>query len=475
VREKAQQLAQKIRNYEKIQIISHIDADGITSASIAYKALERAAKNAEVKFVKQLDESEIDELNYNEDRLIWFTDLGSGQLNNLEGIDCIITDHHEPQGRSGPPKSDERENILNYGSSSILELNPHRYGFDGAKELSGAGTTYMVAKEMNKDNKDLSKLAVVGAVGDLQASEDNKLVGKNREILKEGIDAGVVVKKKDAALYGIESRPLPKLLEYASDPILPGLTGEEPACTNFLVENEISLKEEGTWRKWYDLSKEEKRRILSGLAKRMLDRGYPVGYAESLVGEVYEFPDEERGSMLHEAKEFSTLLNSCGRYEKGDIGLKVCLGDREKNLEKARSLLEGHRRVLVDSLQHVESTGVEEREHLQFFHGGEKIPDTVVGTVAGMVLSSGDVDRRLPIFAFAKSGEREGVKVSSRATKKLVNDGLDLSSVMTECSKKVGGEGGGHDIAAGALIPDGKEEEFLQEVEEMIESQLERQ
>ncbi|MBS3782488.1 MAG: DHH family phosphoesterase [Candidatus Thermoplasmatota archaeon] len=472
VKEKAKRLAQKIQCYDKIQIVSHIDADGITSASIAHKALERADKDIDVKFIKQLDENEIDTLKDRENGLIWFTDLGSGQLKGLEDIDCIITDHHEPQGKTGPPSLAERENILSYGNSDILELNPHRYGLDGAKELSGSGTTYLVAKEMDKSNKDLSKLAVIGAVGDLQAAENNELIGKNREILKEGIETGVVDKKIETTLYGIESRPLPKLLEYASDPVLPGLTGEESACTNFLVENDIPLKEGETWRRWYDLSKEEKRSILSGLAKRMLDRGYPVEYAESLVGEVYEFPDEERGTMLHEAKEFSTLLNSCGRYEKGDIGLKVCLGDREKNLKKARSLLKGHQKVLVDSLQYVENIGVEEREHLQFFHGKDEIPDTVVGTVAGMLLSSGDVERRLPIIAFAKSEERDGVKVSSRGTKRLVKKGLDLSSIMSKCSKKVGGEGGGHDIAAGALIPDGKEEEFLGEVEDMIESQL---
>ncbi len=473
MKEKAKELAKKIQSYDEVQIVSHIDADGITSASIACKALERAGKDVKVKFIKQLDESEIDGFNSSEeDRLIWFTDLGSGQLKSLKGIDCVITDHHEPQGKAGPPDIMDRENILNYGNSSVLELNPHRYGLDGAKELSGSGTTYLVAKAMDENNKDLSKLAIVGAVGDLQAAEDNQLVGMNREILKEGIETGVVVKRKDTTLYGVESRPLPKLLEYASDPILPGLTGDESACTNFLVEKDIPLKKGENWRRWYDLSKEEKRRILSGLGKRMLDRGYPVEYVKSLVGEVYEFPDEEKGSMLHEAKEFSTLLNSCGRYEKGEIGLKVCLGDREENLKKAKSLLKGHQKVLVDCLKRVESTGVEEREHLQYFHGEDEIPDTVVGTVAGMVLGSGDVDRRLPIIAFAESEEREGVKVSSRGTKRLVDEGLDLSSVMTECSKIVGGEGGGHDIAAGALIPCGKEEEFLEEVEDMIESQL---
>ncbi len=472
MKEKAERIAKKLLSRENVLVVSHIDADGITSASIAYESLKRADKEVDVRFVKQLDESEIKDLKDNDYDLVWFTDLGSGQLEDIEDFSCVITDHHEPQGDVDSPEMKDRGNILSYCDSNILELNPHRYGLDGAKELSGSGTTYLVAREMDRGNKDLSKLAIIGAVGDLQASEKNRLVGKNREILEEAVKEGVVKKRTDASLYGVESRPLPKLLEFASDPILPGLTGDESACTNFLVEKDIPLKENEEWRRWYDLTKEEKRRILSGLADRMLDRGFPIEHVESLIGEVYTFPEDSRGSMLHEAKEFSTLLNSCGRYEKGDVGLQVCLGDRDEYLEKAESLLKGHQKVLVDSLDYVESIGVEELENVQFFHGQDEIPDTVVGTVAGMVLNSGDVDRRLPIIAFAESEEREGVKVSSRGTKRLVDNGLDLSSVMTECSKKVGGEGGGHDIAAGALIPYDKEDEFLEEVEKMIGSQL---
>ncbi len=472
MKEKAKEIADALLSKEKIKIISHIDADGITSASIAYQALQRADKTVEVEFIKQLDEGKVEEIKDQDEGFIWFTDLGSGQLGSLKGMDCVITDHHEPAGEISEQHIEDPENILSYNQPRILELNPHRYDIDGAKELSGSGTTYMVAKEMDGKNRDLSKLAVIGAVGDLQTSEEGKLIGKNREILKEGVEEGVIVRKNDTTLYGVESRPIPKLLEYASDPILPGLTGEESACVNFLVENDITLKEDGKWNKWHDLSKEEKRKVLSALAKKMLSRGYPVENVEGLIGEIYRFPDEEKGTMLRQAKEFSTLLNSCGRYDEGKIGLEVCLGDREEALKKARNLLEGHQKKLVDCLDYVESEGVEERDNLQFFHGKDRIPDTLVGTVAGMVLSSGDVDRRLPILAFAESEEREGIKVSSRGTKRLVNKGLDLSSVMSKCSEKVGGEGGGHDVAAGALIPYGKEEEFLKEAGDMIQRQL---
>ncbi len=469
MKERAKEIAEKLLNSSKVHIVSHIDADGITAGSIAYAALTRAGINTSIQFVKQLEErilGKIKEQNYS---MIWFADLGSGQLGSLDDLECVITDHHEPQGRS--QGTFDRGNILSYSKKETLELNPHRYGIDGSTEISGAGTAYLVAREMG-DNKDLSKLAIVGAVGDMQASGQGKLIGYNRKILAEAEEEGVVSTKIDAQLYGIESRPISKVIEYASDPLLPGLSGDTMGSMNFLEDLEIPLKQDGEWRRWYHLEKSEKRKIISALADRILDRGYPPSYASSLVGEIYTLPEEEHGTMLHEAKEFSTLLNSCGRYRKGNVALEVCLGDRGDKLKEAQSLLRGHQKVLVDCLQVVESQGVKEREYIQYFHGGHNIPETVLGTVAGMVLGSGKVDRSMPILGFAYTEEEDGVKVSSRATRTLVDAGLDLSMVMSKISKDLGGEGGGHAIAAGAFIPQDTEEEFIRLVESMVKKQM---
>jgi len=470
--EKAKEVADKILSHESILIVSHIDADGITSASIAKKALGRAGKTTKVKFFKQLDEHNIKSVKEENPEFVWFTDMGSGQLASIKDMECAITDHHEPINKNNFFSGGSQAKLTSY-SMTATELNPHRHDINGATEISGAGVTYLVAKKMNENNKDLSKLAVIGAVGDIQTTEDGRLIGKNEEILKDANEEGVIRTKKDTTLYGIQTRPLKEFLMYASNPSLPGLTDNEDNCINLLVEHQITLKKDGDWRKWYHLTKEEKRRILSGIAEKMLDAGYPPKSVKQLIGEIYILPEEEKGTMLRQAKEFSTLLNSCGKYERAKIGMGICLGNRGDLLEQARSLLLGHRKTLVDSMDLVRSVGITEREYLQHFNANEKIPETVIGTVAGMMLSSKDVNGKLPIFGFTKSEEREGIKVSSRGSKQLVNNGLDLSAVMSECSAKVGGKGGGHDIAAGAHIPEEKEGEFLKEAEKMIEEQLE--
>src|SRR5207247_101677 len=73
----------------------------------------------------------------------------------------------------------------------ILMLNPHLEGA-GSDVASGAGCAYAVAKALDPANKDLASVAIVGAVGDVQDQEFRRLSGYNREILQDGIDAGVL-------------------------------------------------------------------------------------------------------------------------------------------------------------------------------------------------------------------------------------------------------------------------------------------
>ena len=78
-----------------------------------------------------------------------------------------------------------------------------------------------------------------------------------------------------------------------------------------------------------------------------------------------------------------------------------------------------------------------------------------------------------PIIAFANCDE--GVKVSARATQRLVDMGLNLAKAIEIACRKVGGHGGGHKIAAGAVIPKGKEWEFLEEFNRAVENQIKAQ
>ncbi|MDG5775522.1 DHH family phosphoesterase [Haloarculaceae archaeon H-GB1-1] len=465
---RANACANTIADADSMVLASHIDADGLTSAAIATTALERAGLSFEVVFKEQLDATEIASIAKREYDTVLFTDFGSGQLDVIAEHEAagdftpVIADHHQPAD-----------------ADTEYHLNPLLEGIDGASELSGAGASYVLARalaevvdaDVPQANRDLAGLAVVGAVGDMQAV-DGELVGANEAIVSEGVEAGVLHEGTDLTLYGKQTRPLPKLLEYASEIRIPGVSNDESGAVRFLDELGLDLHDEaGEWRTWVSLSDDEKRTVASALVQRAVERGVPASKIDRLVGTTYTLLAEPEGTELRDASEFSTLLNATARYERADVGLAVCLGDREDGLRRARTLLQNHRRNLSEGLQWVKNNGVTREEHLQWFDSGTEIRDTIVGIVAGMAVGVEGVDRDRPIVALARKNDEE-TKVSARGTGPLVGRGLDLSVVMREASQAVGGDGGGHNVAAGATVPAGRERDFVEHADALVGDQI---
>ncbi|MBW6518452.1 MAG: DHH family phosphoesterase [ANME-2 cluster archaeon] len=436
-----------------IHVVSHIDADGLTSAAIICTALERAGREYTVEFARQLDVSILERIADSNPGLTVFTDLGSGMIDRILAldIDAVISDHHIPAG------------------DCPTHLNPHVFNINGAYEISGAGTTFLLARALG-DNNDLAGLAVVGAVGDLQHVKQGELTGLNRQIMSVGQNSGVLQCQRDLAMFGKQTRPIYKMLQYSSDPYIPGLSGNEDACINFLKGVGLRFQGEG-WLKWIDLTDEDKKHVVSGLIQYCIGAGIPAYKIERMVGEVYTLLLEREGTETRDASEYSTLLNATARYDRAKTGLAVCMGDREKEYENAIHLLAEHRRNLVEGINLVKSQGMVTLNNFQYFDAGSKIKDTIVGIVAGMSTSAVG-NRNLPVIAFADTDD--GVKVSGRGNYDLVRKGLNLGVSLNTAAQAVGGMGGGHDIAAGATIPEAAKSEFIKHLDQIIGCQLKK-
>ena len=441
--------ARTLRGAGSILIISHIDADGISAGAIADITAERLGKEHTVRFEKKISEETVEAINSSEEDIVWICDLGSGYLSEFEREGIIVTDHHVPD-----PRWRRKQTVLD-SFSGIAHLNPHSYGMDGSYEVCGAGMTYLLSKAVDPSNTDLAYLAVVGAVGDFQDSNHSGLTGMNRTIMA------------DAEANGdMETRPINQYLQFSSDPQIPGLSDNAAGCLQFLDSMGIRGKDGSRWRVWDDLTREERERATASI----LEMVGPEQESRAF-GEMYRFPNMPARTGLRDAKEFATVLNSCGRYDDAETGLRICCGDMTalKDAERNRA---DHRKHISSAMSYIRDNHLlRERRFIQWFDAGSEIKETVVGIVAGMVLSSGDCARNIPIIAFADSDD--GVKVSARADRSLVDRGLDLSQIMKTASELVGGYGGGHTVAAGATIPPDQKERFLDIVEDLVSSQVE--
>ncbi len=454
---------------EPIFLTSHLDADGLSAAGIIATALTRRNAPFHLRIVRQLDQMYLSELAANGPGPFIFCDLGSGQLSYIEetltNAEILILDHHPPLNKKNP--------------SNIRQVNPHEYGFDATYEISGAGVSYLVARHLGGANEDLAGLAVVGALGDIQdRGKQHDLVGLNKEIIVEdAIAAGVIDRSIDMRIFGRETRPIHIALQYTSDPYIPGISNDPEGALDFLADLDIELREGEQWRTIASLSKEEKRKLNSALVTYMLKKNIPPREAQSLIGVVFTLVREEKGSYIRDARMFSTLLNATGRSNQGGIGVAICMGDRKNLLRKAETILKDYREQLALGLQWLtdDPDAVKKLKLIQTFHAKNRVPDTIVGSIAGMALNSRILDWSKPVIAFVYSHDGR-VKVSGRTIRQIVEAGADLGKAMKLASDEIGrgSEGGGHNIAAGATIPRGQEDRFIQIIERILRKQMGR-
>ncbi len=115
----------------------------------------------------------------------------------------------------------------------------------------------------------------------------------------------------------------------------------------------------------------------------------------------------------------------------------------------------------------------DEGEHAYVFYAGRNIRDTLVGIAANMAINSGLVDPEKPVVVLADSDEDENlVKGSARTTERALAKGYHLGEALKYVAEKLGGEGGGHAIAAGIRFPKSKIDEFTRLLNKALGEQI---
>lgn len=161
-------------------IIHHDDADGLCSAAITLRALEREGVKAKTFCLEKVYTEVIEDLHSKEGKTIFYVDIGSSHADLISELNkgrnlTVILDHHDPKPSSDP---------------KVLDLNLENYGFRGETDFSGATCCYLFAKALNKENLDLSYLALVGSC---EIPEGFQSI--NKMVLEESLKSGVVKQK----------------------------------------------------------------------------------------------------------------------------------------------------------------------------------------------------------------------------------------------------------------------------------------
>ncbi len=439
---KAEEACNLLRRHLKqdhvVRIISHNDADGISAAGVMCNAIAKEKGKFHVTIVPRLKDEVLSKFFKEKYKLFVFCDMGSANLKGIRRLkgDVIIADHHQTNPETTIP-------------DNIIHVNPHLYGLDGTKDVSGSGVSYLTVRPM--EYKNLAGLALVGAFGDMQYK--NGFSGVNKMILDDGIESHNIEVRDDLKIANKTHEPLYKALSHTINPAIKGISGDEEGSVTFLEKIGISYR-----IKFTELGNEEKDILKEELVK----------INPEIFSSVYSIPTEI--PELRNLEDYSNILDACGKNKKQGLGLSICIGDRDKSIKEAQDLVKSYSDDLVHGIEWINKEGSVVQDKIQYIYTEEKRKKRIMGTLSSIGLDLEILDPEKPVLAMSRMDNI--IKVSGRTTSKMTEKGVNLGYALENASKSFNGSGGGHNIAAGAVIPYREMDNFLNLVDEIIRTQL---
>jgi single-stranded-DNA-specific exonuclease len=322
----AEKLRTSIYEGNDIIIIAKNGTDGVISSAILTSITYSLGSRISVRFVPFLLPNIVDEIKNEGHDLFVFVDFDIGMskvLRNSFGNRWLNFSHNK---MSSQEITTDDENCI---------VNPWKFDINGDKEISSGGLAYLAAKSVDKNYKILSALPIVSALSERQdKGEKRAFSGLNADICEEAISLGTIDKELDLLFTNKESNPLHISLANTLFPYIHGITWNERNSLEIIRSAGIPFKRNGIWRTSMDLDQEEKFRLIEVVSKYVSEHSkvHPQNLEYLLAGYSYTLVKEEIGSPIHEARDFSFLLECCCIQSKPSIALAICIGNRTKSL-----------------------------------------------------------------------------------------------------------------------------------------------
>ncbi|MEM2636876.1 MAG: DHH family phosphoesterase [Candidatus Korarchaeota archaeon] len=439
------------RDLKDFYIFTHIDADGISSGSIIAKTAIRLSRKFTLRTLLQLDPLSLSQIPSDINAI--FVDFGSSFVGDIaEKVNsAIILDHHVIV------------ETKNY--SNVVHVNPHLVGIDGGFNISASGLAFLFSINVNDSNIDLIHMALAGATGDIQdVGKNHSFIGINEEIASMGIRYGYVNKILDFRIPGYDTKPASHAFAH-SFPELPFYGNIKGAREFITMQCKVDIGPENNEKRLSELTHDEKNRILDGLGT-LIAQGISKNMLYDLYGYIYTFP-RQQSPFLRNSIDLANLLNACGKSNHPGIGVAILLG-REELIPEAHILASQFRYKLSSLMDQLKKGGkLSRRENFFYFHLGEEGNEGMLSSLASLLIRN--LDR--PLIGMIHSAN-DMTKVSARAPMDYKGN---MGIIMRKAAEKVGGTGGGHALAAGALVPSDKENEFIEIVDSLIKEEIERE
>ena len=420
------------RKYNNVILISHNDADGISSLQIIQNLLYKIKLSNDY-FIYNRSVSWEHFLNgilpkrQSDKTALIFTDVGS----NLEDLLPIINqreenfyilDHHEV----------ENTRDLKETPQNLHFINPTLYGFDGLADIAGSTLTHMFATSIDPSLIKYGWLTVIGIVGDSLRSMD-KLQSFNQEIYEQILEEEIVEDKKGVILFGCMYDTIKNSLKNSILPFIPGFSGE----SDLHIKNKLNSMQIDANKKLVDVNEDELQKLLK--------------IPKVNLGNYSILPF--KSGMLRFAFEHSLLLNVLS-FKNISAAISIM---RQKSITRyAKSIYNEYVSDLAVNMKMLSKdlSKVETKYAIFLDVGNGKISPSNWSDTASFSTVNELFNPNKMLFLGGLEKKTQMIKLSVRCSRKFIKnhkDG-DVNSIITNIKRNLGGNGGGHKLAGGIRL-----------------------
>lgn len=392
-----------------------VDADGLSAVTVMREALTRIGKTVTTSVSREKTAASYEKPFRTKADALLFLDKGSNQA---EAISALGAKHGKWVGI-----------IDHHGVPLVVDIpmvNPRLCGLDGSLDASAATSAAAVALHLGLPLS-VATLGLVGAIGDWQHMSGWR--GWNKQLLQQGLASGALQKQTQLRLVGLS---VAEALDRSGWIEEPGSQFLERHGLPLVGDVDSLGPHEATLRK-----------------------------ALKAIGAT----DIEHEVVVHNGMDLRRIfrvVDACGREGHPEVGMDFLL-DR---IPEAEVHFDRYAEAIGDNLERLREVGARRLRAVQHFHATGA---AYTGMVGGIAMTHALPDKSVPICVTAET--KGALQVSTRGNQAMIEAGMNLGAAVSKAAKHVGAEGGGHTIAAGAVIPKDLLEPFLAELDEALISQ----
>lgn len=162
----------------------------------------------------------------------------------------------------------------------------------------------------------------------------------------------------------------------------------------------------------------------------------------------------------------SAKINACSKLGESDTAIQLCM-EIPNSVKKAELIHAKYRQRIVSGLRFISENNNLKGKGFEIINARDEVKDTIIGTLVSILSNSLIYEEGTILIGMAYYGNK--IKVSARSVGKK---GRNVREILNTVIEKTGGEVGGHEFAAGCMLRQEKEKEFIDNLKRQLEIEL---